>query len=182
MTSPATHSLFTFKDLVLLELQPDLDFVTVQALGKPTWVTQGIFGGFSLPIYGADNEELFFTICVPDRWDGTNSLLGHVHCWISQAEDSKNFKLQLTWEYFVLGSAVPATSTDVEVETATGASAPQFKSFEVDFPLVPGSLTVNNSLGLRLRRIAASENEIGGEVVISHLGVLFPRNILGAPV
>lgn len=182
MPDPATHSLMTFKDLVHLELRPDLDFVTVQALGKPTWVTRGIFGGFSLPIYSADNEELFFEICAPDRWDANNNVEGHVDCWLSGTEDSKNFKLQLSWEHYTTGDTVPATSADVEVEIATGASAPQFKSFQVEMPLTIGDLARDDIIGLRLRRIAASANEVGGEIVICHLGIIFPRNTLGEPV
>jgi len=53
---------------VWLEFRPDIDFTTIRAQGKPTWVTRGIFGGFSLPIYAADNEELFFDMCIPNRW------------------------------------------------------------------------------------------------------------------
>ena len=55
---------------VWLELRLGLDWSTVQALGKPTHVTRGIFDGYSLPVYAADNEELFFENCVPDRWKG----------------------------------------------------------------------------------------------------------------
>ncbi|MDD5220913.1 MAG: hypothetical protein PHV11_10125, partial [Candidatus Bipolaricaulis sp.] len=56
--------------MVWLEFRPDLDYTTITAQGKPTWVTRGVFGGYSLPIYAADNEELFFELCVPDRWVG----------------------------------------------------------------------------------------------------------------
>jgi len=55
---------------VWIELRVKLDWSTVQAHGKPDHVTRGIFDGYSLPVYAADNEELFFEICVPDRWKG----------------------------------------------------------------------------------------------------------------
>lgn len=54
---------------VWLEFRVDLDFESVRAHGVPTWVTRGVFGGFSLPVGGAD-EELQFECCVPDRWYG----------------------------------------------------------------------------------------------------------------
>ena len=41
---------------VWLEFSPDLDFESVRAFGVPTWVTRGVFGGFSLSIFAADNE------------------------------------------------------------------------------------------------------------------------------
>ena len=37
----------------------NFDHTTVAAHGKPTLVTRGIHKGFSLPVYAADNEELF---------------------------------------------------------------------------------------------------------------------------
>ena len=54
---------------IWLEFRVDLDFESVRAHGVPTWVTRGVFGGFSLPVGGA-NEELQFECCVPDRWYG----------------------------------------------------------------------------------------------------------------
>lgn len=55
---------------IWLELRNDLDFSSIRANGKPTWATRGIFGGFSLPVYAADDEELFFNTCIPDCWEG----------------------------------------------------------------------------------------------------------------
>jgi len=55
---------------IWLEFRAELDFVSVRANGAPTWVTRGVFGGFSLPVGGA-NEELQFECCVPDRWCGS---------------------------------------------------------------------------------------------------------------
>ena len=52
------------------EFRLPLNWSIIQALGKPTRVTRGDFSAFSLPIYGADNEELFFEICIPERWKG----------------------------------------------------------------------------------------------------------------
>jgi len=54
---------------VWLEFRASLDFETIRAQGTPTWVTRGVFGGFSLPVGGA-NEELRFECCVPNRWCG----------------------------------------------------------------------------------------------------------------
>lgn len=170
---------------VYIELQPDLDWETVRATGKPTWVTRGVFGGFSLPIYNNDNEELFLIICVPDRYDGESDILVHVDCWLSLAEDSKNFKLQVSWEYHTPGEdAVPATTHDVEVQTATGALAAQFQSYHVEFVIDydahdPDNITFDDILGIRLRRIAAAADEIGGEIVVCHVGVVYQRDKLG---
>jgi len=166
--------------LVYIELRPDLDFETIRGnAGIPTLVTQGIFRGFSLPVGGA-NEELFATICVPSRWDGASDVYMHLYCWLTQDEDTKNFNLQVTWEHYTSGiDVVPATSADVEVETATGVGAVQFQSYKVEFPLAYGDLAAEDILGLRVRRIAASADECAGEIAINHYGILFRRDKLG---
>lgn len=53
---------------VWIEFRPDLDFTSVRAHGVPNWVNRGLFGAFSLPVYAADNEELYFDMCIPNRW------------------------------------------------------------------------------------------------------------------
>jgi len=55
---------------IWLEFRLGLDWFTVRANGKPTHVTRGIFDGYSLPVFAADDEELIFEVCVPDRWKG----------------------------------------------------------------------------------------------------------------
>ncbi len=170
--------------LVYIEITPDLDYETVRAQGKPTRVYRGVFAGWSLPVYAADNEEFFLTICAPNRYDGISDIITHIDCWIAQAEDTKNFKLQLSWEHFTPSDVVPATSTNVEVQTATGAGAAQFQSYQVDFAIdydihTPNNIEADDILGLRLRRIAADANECAGGIVIAHVGVNFRRDKLG---
>ena len=165
--------------LVYIELRPDLDFETIRGnAGIPTLVTRGIFRGFSLPVYAADNEELFAEICVPSRWDGASDIYIHLYCWLAQAEVTKNFNLQVSWEHYASGTdVVPATSADVEVETP--ANAAQFKSYKVEFTLAYGDLAADDIIGLRVRRIAAAGDDCVGEIVINHYGVIFRRNKLG---
>lgn len=167
--------------LVYIELRPDLDFETIRGnLGIPTLVTQGIFRGFSLPVYAADDEELFGAICVPSRWDGASDIYVEVYCWLALAEDSKNFKLQLTWEHYCPGTdAVPATSANVEVQTATGADAAQFQSYIVEFQMAYGDLAAEDIMGIRFRRLAATANDCVGEIVINHYGMVFRRDKMG---
>lgn len=166
--------------LAYIELRPDLDYETVRANGAPARAYRGVFSGFSLPIFTV-NEELYFTICVPNRYDEASDLFAHLYCWLAQAENNKNFKLQTTWEHFTPGDVVPNSITNVEVETATGAGAAQFQSYTVALTLVYGDLVANDILGIRLRRIAAVGAECVGDIVVTHLGVGFRRDKLGAP-
>lgn len=170
--------------LVYLELRPDLDFESVRANGKPTQVSRGIVHGFSLPIYAADDEELFLQIHIPHRWDEYSDILIHIHCYLDSPNTDKNFNLQLSWASFSDGDIIPATGTDLTVETSTGTAA-QYQSFHIDYTIdydiVPADpLQSSDELHLRVRRLDASANEIAGEVVITHLGAVFRRDKLGS--
>lgn len=168
---------------VYFELRPDLDFETVRANGLPTRVFRGVFGGFSLPTY-AVGEELFFDICIPDRWDGTSSSYVHLDCWLNTAQDAANdaFRLQVAYNSYTPNvDVVPNTSTNVEVETTTGAAS-QFQSYSISFTVPAGTMVEDDILALRLRRIAVvTGNEIDGEIVVDHMGVIFLRDTLGSP-
>ena len=171
--------------LVYIELRPDLDFETVRAHGTPTQVSRGIVHGFSLPIYAANNEELFLSTHVPYRWDGVSDILVHIHCYLDTGNTDKRFNLQLSWESFTDGDVIPNTSNDLTVETQTG-TAPQYQSFHIaytlDYDIDAGDvLASSDELHLRVRRLAASTDEIAGEVVITHVGVVFRRDKLGVP-
>lgn len=169
-------------ELVYIELRPDLDFETIRGnAGFPSLETRGIFRGFSLPIYIADGpEELFATMCVPNRWDGASDIYGHIYCWLSQIEDANNFKLQLTWEHYTPGTdVVPDAETNVEIQTTTAAAAPAFQSYKIEFQFTYGDLVADDIIGLRLRRIAADAPDCDGEIVINHYGVIFRRDKLG---
>ena len=170
-----------------LELRPDLDYTTITAQGKPTQVARGVIHGYSLPIYAADNEELFLENHIPHRWDGESNILVHLHCYLSAANDTKNFNIQLSWEHFTDGDIVLATSNDVEVETATGALAAQFQSYHVEFIIdydidVGDPIISTDEFHMRIRRIAATANEIAGEIVVTHIGVVYLIDKLGSPI
>jgi len=172
---------------VWLEFRPDLDFESVRANGVPTWVQQGAFGGFSLPIWDAGaniNEQMNLEVCVPDRWDGTSGTHVHIDCWIDTAQDAANdaFNLQVSYEHYESGvDIVPATFTNVEVETTTGIAV-QFQSYQVSLTIPAGDMLADDVLGFRLRRIdVAVGNEIDGEIVINHVGVIFNCDKLGNP-
>lgn len=170
--------------LVYLEFRPDIDFETVRAQGKPTWVKRGIVGGWSLPIFAADNEELYMMIHIPHRWDGASDITIHIHCYIDTANANKNFNVQFSWENFTDGDVIPATSNDLAEETATGAG-PQYMTYHIDYiidydidPAHP--LVSTDELHFRVRRLNATVDEIAGEIVITHIGVVFRRDTLGS--
>jgi len=169
-----------------LEFRPDTDFESVRAHGAPTWVLRGIFGGFSLPIF-APNEELHCDICVPSRWDAESDIEIHFDLWLDTAQDAANdsFRLGLNWENRDPNAGiVPNAPVTIEVEIVTGV-CPQYQCFQVPFQIDHdgGTRTIegDDNLALRLRRIDVVDgNEIEGEVVIDHIGIIFRCDKLGA--
>lgn len=172
--------------LTILEFRPELDFDKIRGnAGIPTTVYRGLFKGSSLPIFDDDNEELSFDLCMPNRWDGQSDITVHVYCRLAGAEDTKNFKLRLAWEKYTPGTdVVPETSNLVEVQTATGASAVEGQSYVVEFTIdydidTPDVMAIDDRMSLRLRRIAATENDCAGEIIIEHVGLVIRRNKIG---
>lgn len=174
-----------------IELRPALDMSSVAAHGKPAIVTIGAYKGFSLPIWNAPanaDEELYFEICVPNRWDGESDIDIHIACALGQANDDKNFKLELCWEHLTPGTdIVPATCNNVTAQVATGAGAAPYQTYQptfvIDYDIDVGDvIVIDDILGARLRRIDATANEIAGNVIIFHMGVIFQRDKVGTPV
>lgn len=168
---------------IWLEFRPELDFDIVRKNAVPVSYGRGIFTGFELPIWADDNQELFFRICVPGRWDGISTSHIHLDVFLIGAQDKGDaFRLEIVYEYYDTGvDVVPNTSTAVEVETATGASV-AFQSFPVHFEVPAGNMVCDDVLAFRLRRIAVTEGvEIDGNIVFNHIGINFYCDKYGNP-
>jgi len=166
--------------LVYVELRPQLDATTIRGqAGVPAIVNRGIFQGFTLPVFAGDNQELFGNMCTPGRWDGESDFLIHVYCWLTDPNDTKKFRLQLSWAHYTPGDVVPATnSEDLIVETTTGDVA-AFQSYDIEFNATHGALVADDLVAFRLYRLAATGDTIAGNVVINHWGLIFRRDKLG---
>jgi len=157
----------------ILTLRPEIDYVIQIAQAKPTQVLVGVFAGFSFPIYNTDNEELFFKQTIPGRWDGASDITYHMKVALANAEDvGDKFKFQLSWEHAFTDTEIPATSNDVttEVTILTDRNA-QYDEYDVAFTIDYNIDGAGNKiehhclLAGRLRRIAASGNEVDNEII-----------------
>lgn len=162
------------------------NYARVSGQGKPTLVSQGAFYGFSLPVYNADDEELFACACVFTDWQGASDLTVYIGGWLTDANSAKRFKLQVSWQSWTSGDDVPATTHDVEVETLTGAWNAKH-SFKVGFTLdydvdTPDDLAKGDALAIRIRRVAASANEITGEAVVEGAILYYQRGSFGTAI
>jgi len=166
-----------------LTVRPTIELCRVTVNGKPTLTTLGAAQGYSLPVYNDDDEELFFRDFIPVRWNGQSDFTVRVKGYLSSAETvNDDFRLQLSWVNKAVSTGVmPATTTDVEVETNvdTGRNA-QYSIYEIDFTIDWNLLTPNIASGDyfagRLRRIAAEGTEIDGEFVVVDITIQYNVN------
>jgi len=167
-----------------LTLRPTLDYVTQIAHTKPTQAVVGVFKGYSFPVYSADNEELFYNLRVPYRWDGESDILICLVVALADAEDvGDTFKFQLSWEHIHANDVIPATSNDVEVQTAvlSGHTA-QYSiyhiHFTVDYDIDGAGNEIHHDcdLGFRVRRIASSGTAVDNEIIAIDAVVDFQIN------
>ena len=167
---------------VLRQLPLVFQYRNITAQGKPTLVNVGNFYGFGLPVYNSDDEELFACQCMLGDWDGTSDPLVYIGGWLDTANTTKKFKLQISVETadFLGNDVVPATTNDYTIETTTGTWA-QYTSFKI-YITVDASvigLAVGQPLAVRVRRVAATGDEIAGEVVIEGALISYTADRLG---
>lgn len=153
-----------------LTIRPDLDFTNIAALGKPTQVTIGAFRGYSMPLYAAD-EELFFSENVPGRWDGESDIELDVLVALALAETpGEQFKFQLSWNQVGPTDIVPAATHDVtdEITVVDGTQyATYMLTFVIDYNIDAGDVILpHDALSGRLRRVAATGDEVDGEIIV----------------
>ena len=179
-----------------LEIRPFLNYTEISGQSNvPTTVYRGLSTGHSMPIWNSDQEQLYYDVCVPDRWDEASDIDVHIHCYLASAQDTdeKAFKLQVEWEHFGEAVVVPDTSNIVSVLTENIPNpTAQFQSYHViftganaiDYDVDGGGseIAADENLLLRIRRIAKSgeDTEITGELVITHVGLVFTCDKVGA--
>jgi len=158
------------------------NYATIIGQGKPTQALQGVYSGWSLPVYATDNEELFACSCVPSEWDGLTNPIVYIGGWIDTANTGKNFQMQVSWSHTTMDGtmAMDTTTHDVEVSQATG-TASQYTGFKLAFTLdfIAQSVVAGDAIGIRVRRIAAASNEITGEFVVEGAMLAVPSTRIG---
>jgi hypothetical protein len=157
--------------------RPRIELSRILGASKPSIVYRGIIRGFSLPIYNSDNEEIFLDLPnVPARWDGASDPIVYVQGYLDTANTSKKFKLACDWTYFSAGDepdGVAVESPSVETTTATWGQYHTFTAaITLNYDVVAANaLAVGDFLQLRVYRIAASGDEIDGEVVVTGVAI-----------
>lgn len=158
----------------ILHQRPEIQLEEIRKVAKPDSVYIGVFYGYSLPIYAADNEEIFYYETAPRRWDGASDITIHLHVCLADAEDvNDTFKTQVSWEHHVEGEPIPVTSHDVEVQqsvlTDRNAQYDEYTlNFTIDYDVHGGGneLQPGEHWAFRVRRIASAGTEVDNEIIV----------------
>jgi hypothetical protein len=160
-----------------LTIRPNLIETSAKAGGTPTQIYRGVNVGYSMPIWSDPvnlDEQLFFRMRVPFRWDGTTDPQFGIMCTIQSAEDvGDKFKFELSWQTTTCHGSTVMGTTDSDCyteQTIITGGGTQYTAYCVFFNLdasdATNPITAGNMLQGRVRRVSASENEIDGEVGI----------------
>ena len=147
---------------------PFLDENSANVANKPTLVTRGVFGGYSVPEYAA-GEELLFRMRVPLRWDGTTNPYFVAISSISANEDiGDKYKFQFEWQAEDILAIIPDTTQETLTDEVTVANGNAFYAEILSFELAAATLVAGQNLQARLRRVAASSSSVSNEIIIWH--------------
>ena len=151
-----------------ISVAPFLDENSANTANKPTLVTRGIFGGYSLPEYAAD-EELRYRLRVPHAWDATTNPWFVAITSISAAEDvDDNYMFQLEWQSKDILHVIPDTIQETLTDEVTVVDGTAFYAEIIAFELDATTILRGQNLQARLRRIAATAPSVDNEIVVWH--------------
>lgn len=140
----------------------------------PTPITLGAFTGFTMPVYNSDEQELYFKLRVPYRWDGVTNPYFKMIVALSAAEDvGDKFRFDLDWNTTSVTGAITASVVNVPVTTTviTDHSA-QYSTYSVAFELdydnagLQQTMVARNEAVGRVRRIAAEAPQVSNNIYI----------------
>ncbi|MBA7709857.1 hypothetical protein ES703_118783 [subsurface metagenome] len=178
---------------VVIHLRPQLQQEEIRKVNKPVGTNVGIFYAYIMPIYAADNQELFLHERIPYRWNGTSDIHVHVLVALSGFEPlPANFRFRLDWEFadsYATDAALPITSNTLRIQTAVVAEkAAQYSLYELNFDIdydIDGAgneIKAGGMLAVRILREAADDNEIVNEMLFVDATTHYHTNKIGRSV
>jgi hypothetical protein len=179
----ATGATKTIKltNIAKLTLRPDvIEKDTKKVLGIPTQITRGCNVGYSFPIFAANDEELYWRMRIPNRWDGvTDPQFGICVSLISGEDVGDRFKFSLEWQTTNKGNVMGVTtsvcySEQIVLAGRNDAYDTYFVFFNIDASDATNPITAGEMLQGRLRRVAASSSEASGEIAVWDWAIMWP--------
>jgi hypothetical protein len=150
-----------------------MDFSSYIGAGKPTAVSYGVWDGFSLPAYAA-NEEIHWHDYVPGRWDSISDPTYTVSFVLDGLEDvNDTIRLVLNWTSKKFGSGTVSNTykqDTVKVPIVTGrnvAYSTYTATFTLDYDNVSFPIAYGSEITGDLRRAESGlALDITGEIII----------------
>jgi len=157
-----------------LTLRPNLVQKASKQLGTPTEVYRGCNVGYSFPVWNSNDEELYFRLIIPVRWDGTTDPQFGMMTTITGAEDiGDKYKFQLEWQITTCGGTSTmgtTTSSCVSEQTIITGGAAANTAYCIFFTLDASDATnpieAGEMLQGRIRRIASASPAVTNEIAI----------------
>lgn len=149
--------------------------------GKPTLVTRGLFKGYSLPVYSANDEELFFRMRIPFDWNRSTNPIFACITSISAAEGvGDKYKFQLEWCSEDVGNVIPDTTCETLTDEVIVSNGTAFYAEIVTFELDATTMVAGQNLQMRLRRIASAAPAVTNEIIIWHWDSRWKMSAVGS--
>lgn len=170
-------------DALWNSVHPFLDENYSNDKGIPTMVERGLFRGYSMDIWetpAKPYEELLFKMRIPHNWDGVTCPWFVAITATTGAEDiGDKYKFQMEWQsediLHIMPDTIQETVTSEVTLTTTDAWYANIISFECDAT----TMVAGQNIQWRLRRVAASSNEVTNEPVIFHWDTRWKTNKIG---
>jgi hypothetical protein len=164
-----------------LAIRPAWALGRVGGTTKPTEVQVGGWNIYRMPVYSSDDQELFWHIHIPGRWDGVSDIAYQLFVALGGAEDvGDKFKFQLDWDWASLTagghliSATPAAQPTVETLVLTSRAA-EYNLYRLDFTidydiLTPKIPLAGEVLAGRVIRIASGSPAVAASpYIVDHV-------------
>lgn len=157
-----------------LAMRPAFVAGRIGGIVKPTSVTLGVWAGYSCPIFNNDDEELFWRLHVPGRWDGKSDIDYHLIVCLAEAQSAGNqFAFQVSWNHS--DNTTASISTAAVQNLVTGATCLAghigkysiFKlDYMIDWDIDTPDITTADTLTARVRRVATGNTGLTDEVIV----------------
>lgn len=191
-----TNNIISFLSPKSLSLRPFMILTVAGRANEPTELIRGTNIGYEMAIWAAapppaPDQELYFKMYVPKRWDGTTDpQLGILSSIGIGAEDvGDKYKFQFSWcttnqgsGTDVVGTSVTSTTSEITVKAGGVAAYSAYDMwFVLDSDNATNPITAGCMLTGRIRRVVASANEVTNEPVLWDWVTLWKRDKFGGP-
>ena len=162
---------------------PFLDENYANVKGVPTAIDRGLFKAYSFPVWSTPanpDEELSFRQRVSHSWDGITCPWFVAITMPTGVEDvGDKYKFQMEWQSADIGEIVPDTTAETLTSEVTIVNTDAFYGYIIAFEVCAATLVSGQNIQWRLRRIAASANEVTNEVAVLHWDTRWHMGKLG---